>query len=517
MRYLFFTFLCAASLKAAAQPAISRLFQQDTVETTQLVYGFCAPLQPTADGGMLMTFYRGYPDLESQSYSAAEVLKLDGMYRPQWRRSGGAAAPLADGTTLIPLSSGYTDSACPIIEKVSSSGNTIWRRTLCSDAGTDLYLGTPLFANNKVRMAGICSHCDPDFIYGLSVITDVDTGGHILGAWSIQGNLRQLRHFYADDSGNYYFIFRVAYGMSVVKMRPDNSIAWQQVWDSNDLDLATLVALPNGDVLVGGNYRRFGTSVRIFLTKVSASGVVLWQKIADKESRVSDMSVLPNGNIAIAAGGQPVQIFQLLTEDNIIVIDTAAQVKWARNMDADRAQWPSYLGLSVPYVTGSNTWCFGTVTQAPYAATLFTTDSLGAGGCGTSVLVSIAFADTVVNSFHPDTVALVPFTIVEYNRSGTMPARYQPYAEGCDYVAVGVKQAVADELIIYPNPAKDEIILSGVSAPCYIQFYDLTGKLLHQQQTTGNRVDLSSLRPGYYTIRLTNKVGATTYKKLVIN
>lgn len=60
------------------------------------------------------------------------------------------------------------------------------------------------------------------------------------------------------------------------------------------------------------------------------------------------------------------------------------------------------------------------------------------------------------------------------------------------------------ELSVYPNPAKDYIIISSLEDINNIQIYNATGQLILEQKANGlqNRLNVSKYEIGYYFIKV---------------
>lgn len=76
---------------------------------------------------------------------------------------------------------------------------------------------------------------------------------------------------------------------------------------------------------------------------------------------------------------------------------------------------------------------------------------------------------------------------------------------------VAIEQAATPSLTVFPNPASDHIVISGVIGP--VELYDATGRLLHTQAINESGiVDLRSLPAGIYLLRSGGKT-ATVVKQ----
>lgn len=69
------------------------------------------------------------------------------------------------------------------------------------------------------------------------------------------------------------------------------------------------------------------------------------------------------------------------------------------------------------------------------------------------------------------------------------------------------------ELTVYPNPAKDQITISGEVQE--VALYSLQGQLIHFAKNT-NTVNVSSVAEGLYIVKMTNKSGKIVSSKLEI-
>lgn len=74
----------------------------------------------------------------------------------------------------------------------------------------------------------------------------------------------------------------------------------------------------------------------------------------------------------------------------------------------------------------------------------------------------------------------------------------------------------SEALIVYPNPANNEIYFSGVQQPYTLQLYDVTGKkVMDQKIMTNQRIDVSGLSSGVYNVTLFSEVKTKTFKIIV--
>lgn len=77
----------------------------------------------------------------------------------------------------------------------------------------------------------------------------------------------------------------------------------------------------------------------------------------------------------------------------------------------------------------------------------------------------------------------------------------------------GVESVVAQQLRLYPNPARDYVLLEGVPAGATVAIYTLEGQLIYQAEATSNtlRIELTQLQEGTYLLQ----VGRETQRLII--
>lgn len=90
---------------------------------------------------------------------------------------------------------------------------------------------------------------------------------------------------------------------------------------------------------------------------------------------------------------------------------------------------------------------------------------------------------------------------------------------GCD-IASSVENRKADiaDLQLYPNPASNNLNLSGIvlNGTEQLQVLDSKGAIALKQTWNGNSIDISSLKPGMYLVRLSDAKGSIRQQKLIV-
>ena len=83
-----------------------------------------------------------------------------------------------------------------------------------------------------------------------------------------------------------------------------------------------------------------------------------------------------------------------------------------------------------------------------------------------------------------------------------------------------LNETLNDGLQLYPNPAADELTISGINEPSEIFIYDMDGRELFTQQVsdiseTMVAIDIEQLKPGFYYLQMKNEQ-STMVKKFVV-
>ena len=79
---------------------------------------------------------------------------------------------------------------------------------------------------------------------------------------------------------------------------------------------------------------------------------------------------------------------------------------------------------------------------------------------------------------------------------------------------LGIQDQVLPSFTIYPNPAKDFIVLSDEyqKVVSSLKVFNVAGAVVLESETPKKRIDVSQLTPGVYTMELHHKTGVITEK-----
>ena len=90
-------------------------------------------------------------------------------------------------------------------------------------------------------------------------------------------------------------------------------------------------------------------------------------------------------------------------------------------------------------------------------------------------------------------------------KSFTVIANTEVKAEFVDHTSI--ESVVAEQLRLYPNPARDYVILEGIPAGATVAIYTLQGQLIYQAETASDtlRINLTQLQEGTYLLQVGNE------------
>lgn len=76
---------------------------------------------------------------------------------------------------------------------------------------------------------------------------------------------------------------------------------------------------------------------------------------------------------------------------------------------------------------------------------------------------------------------------------------------------------VAQRIQLYPNPVKDKLTIEGLSGGAVLKIYDVTGRMIHQQQASSSVavVSLQGYKAGMYQVQVITAEGAVANHKVV--
>lgn len=96
--------------------------------------------------------------------------------------------------------------------------------------------------------------------------------------------------------------------------------------------------------------------------------------------------------------------------------------------------------------------------------------------------------------------------------NGNLATQYQvwSYSNAAPITVVGMEENSLQEVSLFPNPSDGNLTISNVSANSVLRVYDVTGRIVVQQQMvpgTSQSVSLAGLDAGMYSVTVENETG----------
>ena len=301
----------------------------------------------------------------------------------------------------------------------------------------------------------------------ISINTVVLTAFNSLGnyQWHHTGNLSGMRYIDFDRDGNSYIIVSCKNFANTV----------HSTYSPYEFDGSSFIIkiAPNGTI---GNYREY-PKYEDWYHSVPASSIDVL-KCNSKEIGVRGNTPYSPGDIYVLK-----YLFLRLDPNNLRNGTPIDSVVWTNN--------PGTGG----YSQAANIWCSGAATSGQ-----LTTDNQGnyifGGGVGTSFQLS-----PTVRISNSGWQSLSDFWIGKY-------AKYE-CGEQVESAVENVFIPKNNELLIYPNPVKDELRIKNEELRIgNVEIYDLTGKqIVNDQWLNGQSINVSALPAGIYILKIGDKRG----------
>lgn len=121
---------------------------------------------------------------------------------------------------------------------------------------------------------------------------------------------------------------------------------------------------------------------------------------------------------------------------------------------------------------------------------------------------------SVPSNYSTQIEAIIPINATEYYVSAEENSTDASGLYSFNISTLRVETFYNHNVSFYPNPAKDEIILSREN--CKTKIYAITGKLV--KTSDDKRIDISHLKSGFYLVKIEdNSIGNTFTKRLIVD
>lgn len=86
------------------------------------------------------------------------------------------------------------------------------------------------------------------------------------------------------------------------------------------------------------------------------------------------------------------------------------------------------------------------------------------------------------------------------------------YLKNTDDVATTIAEIDRPDILIFPNPCNNAITIKSIRANSKITIFDMNGKLILNNQSSNNQIDIRHLQPGIYTVKINDNNEIVTRK-----
>ena len=280
-------------------------------------------------------------------------------------------------------------------------------------------------------------------------------------------------------------------------------------------------------IVVNGNVKAIGSNAFGVSSLFGATTTVNGNVTADGNAVSGNVgNVIVNGNVTstngtgvIVSAGATASINGTITASNYISVDGTIKTASQYTIPTTKAGYLTYTyGTSTVWV---KYYPVTNISGVPTTATIGTPLTL----TGTVEPSNASFKDIVWTVANAGTTgaqiiggklfvttqgtAVVMATIKDGTATGT------DYTQGFYITAstTGIDDVETQNLKIYPNPVKDELIIeSGELRIEKVEICDLTGKTIYQFDNLKNKIDVSALSQGIYIVKIKTAKGTVTEK-----
>ena len=387
----------------------------------------------------------------------------------------------ATGSTTIgdiTLTQTHDDGSIALI-KFDPDGNALWAKTYGGLTGANYSDGWP---------------CD--------ISTDAEGNNYIWG-WCVNNSVYGSFTLTNPLPSNHNFSY------VLVKINSSGDVVWSKgVYETNyAMNYGDLLDLDkNGNVYIGGHFNARisieGTeylpevSYDFFAAKYSGNGDFQWIKtIPSDYSIIYALSVYDDNVLSFAgdAGKNPtLGGFDIIRNSgSSCIVATLASATPA----------PTSLTIGAP---NGSTIMYGIFTTSGWTATSdqgwLTVSSSSGKGYATLTFTAAANPTSSIRT-----------AIITITYSGSRNAVHTITIVQ-DAGTTGINEMIDVESLIYPNPANNSLFFNSEIKNAVISIFDVNGKMLLNEHPESNKINISNLRNGIYTLKIVTNTGIITSK-----
>ncbi len=461
----------------------------------------------------------GSTTFTSNGYYDIFIAKLDANGNYLWaKKAGGNSEDVGSSIAVDSQGNSYVTG---YFNNTATFGNT----TLTSSGSRDVFI-TKLDANGNflwAKQAGGINQYDE----GISIAVDSQSNSYITGYFGDTATFGST----TLTSNGYYDMF-------IAKLDANGNYLWAKSAGESSLDFGFSIAVDNqGNSYVTGRFRgsvAFGSttlatygSLQIFITKLDTNGNFLWAKQAgDWNGNATGCSIAVDnqGNVFVSGYFSFLATFGSTTftsnnsNDDIFItkLDANGNFLWAKQAGGNNLE--NGKGIAVDsqgnsYLAGyfEDIAAFGSATltsngnQDIYITKLDPNGNFiwikQAGGSYKDICRGIAVdnqGNSYVTGVIQDTVTFGSTTLTGNGSLNIFVAKINNSP-----LSVPTFESFTN-ILIYPNPATQQITVESSNALKVIELQDMSGRLITKKNVAGEKtnINVSNLNKGVYFVKV---------------
>ena len=494
------------------------------------------------DGNFLLaSVYRSLSDVNIRKiYAISFTPTFDTLWTKTYTRKAtnddisytNSVVEVSDGFVFVGASVDDNSKTYLYSFKTDKNGDMIWEQYYPVVGDFKDVEPTP---DGGYLMSGFADRDNPDVNPGISregYLLKVDADGNkewdsIYPNKVIDGGTLFFYDMTATQDGNYLVMATYTSKLKndgwaqdidavLIKLNPNGEIIWEKylgvVGDGHRTYLVSVSEANDGTILLGGESTIGGGGLKGMFFKLTPLGEVVWEQYYRHDTRTGDHYISD-----IAA-----------TDDGGVVgcgTSSFSQDGWLIKLDCNGCLDATCVDDGVACTTydcatDNQPEALFTVPAPPYQATAGNNYNLNVSNEST---YSGAYEWYIDNVYQGDFVnpnfdllsgATYEIRLVAKNLSCTDEYTMTITVDE----VLGLNEYTKNSLQLYPNPAKDNIMLSSSNIIEYIEISDVTGKTVLKKRLNANAalLDVSLLSEGMYYFNAHDQNGLIAIKKLII-
>ena len=481
--------------------------------------GSCAPIVQTSDGGYILNYNYGYPDIHGGPIFS-EIIKTDATFLPLWKKelwgSNGKKTFVFNDNSLILFENAFSFNSFSFsLEKFDGNGQTIWRKYDFEIYPNKITIQDAMLKDiNTIKLAGI-KEINFGQIFGYStqpVIMDFDLNGNYIQGISLSIpsiNYGGVENICKETSGNYYVIIRNLTSRYIAKFNSTNTLIWCKNLNLNNYnfyDINSSIVLNNGDLLIGGSYNNYSFNKLTFaLVRITMDGNLVWSKtINDFNTSISSLKELSTNEIIVTG-----TISENYEPRNVIMkIDGNGNSIWAK-------KYSNAFSISELFQKSTNDWyysafSYSTSENNPF---VFNTENNGNTTCNQED-ITFNFINNPA-SLSQATIVTNSLTLLTPSIINTGQSNPQTFEDNCIPLLSNPSFNQIIDCKIFPNPSNGQINISSKNLINKITVNNILGQSVCEFYPNGTDSNFMIQNSGMYIVTVETEIGIQPFKVII--